>query len=143
VVKTPRRGRVVDVPHRGVFGTTEAVHQGLRALGWQRNTSLVERFTLSRRQHVAAMGRRTSLLCKGEAGLRPQWGLSPVSYTFCLPHASFRQALAEPIPTHGSGSSKVGRPGTPAMAASLTVQVGGLRDGLMCRVPPWPQPQTV
>jgi hypothetical protein len=32
----------------------------------------VERFNLSLRQHVAAIGRRTSTLCKGEAGLRQQ-----------------------------------------------------------------------
>jgi hypothetical protein len=60
-----------------------------------------------------------------------------------LPHVSLRQALAEPIPTNGSGSAKVWRPRTPAMAAGLTDQIWSLREVLMFRVPPWPQTQTV
>jgi len=35
------------------------------------------------------------------------------------------------------------RPCTPAMAAGLTDQVWSLREVLLFRVPPWPQPQTV
>ena len=126
-----------------VFGTIEAVNQVLSPLGWQINTSLVERFNLSLRQHVAAIGRRTSTLCKGEAGLQPQLALYHVYYNFCLPHASLRQVLAEPTPTNGSGSVKVWRPCTPAMAAGLTDHVWRLREVLLYRVPPWPQPQTV
>ena len=103
----------------------------------------MERFNLSLRQHVAAIGRRTSTLCKGEAGLQQQLALYHVYYNFCLPHASLRQALAEPIPTNGSGSVKVWRPCTPAMAAGLTDHVWSLRAVLLYRVPPWPQPQTV
>jgi hypothetical protein len=143
VVKTTRRRRFVNVTHRVVFGTLAAVNQVLSPLGWQINTSLVERFNLSLRQHVAAIGRRTSTLCKGEAGLLQQLVLYHVYYNFCLPHASLRQALAEPIPTHGSGSAKVWRPWTPAMAAGLTDHVWSLKEVLLYRVPPWPQPQTV
>jgi hypothetical protein len=143
VVKTTRRRRLVDVTHRVVFGTIEAVNQVLSPLGWQINTSLVERFNLSLRQHVAAIGRRTSTLCKGEAGLQQQLALYHVYYNFCLPHASLRQVLAEPTPTNGRGSVKVWRPCTPAMAAGLTDHVWSLREVLLYRVPPWPQPQTV
>ena len=39
------------------------------------------------------------------------------------------------------GAAKVGRPGTPAMAAGLTAPVWSLKEGLGYRVPPWPQPQ--
>jgi hypothetical protein len=60
-----------------------------------------------------------------------------------LPHASLRQALAEPIPTNGSGSTKVWQPRSPAMAAGLTDHVWSLQEVLMFRVPPWPQPQTI
>jgi hypothetical protein len=35
----------------------------------------VERINLSIRQHVAAVGRRVSTLCKGEDGLRQQRAL--------------------------------------------------------------------
>jgi hypothetical protein len=44
---------------------------------------------------------------------------------------------------HGSGSVKVWRPCTPAMAAGLTDRVWSLRVVLLFRVLPWLQPQTV
>src|SRR5437879_9841013 len=47
VVKTVRRRRLVDVPHRVVFGTLEAVQQVLAAGGWQIQTAFVERLNLS------------------------------------------------------------------------------------------------
>jgi hypothetical protein len=123
VIKTTRRRRLGGVTHRVVFGTIETVHEVLRPLGWHINTSLVERVNLSLRQHVAAIGRRTSTLCKGEAGLR--------------------QPLAEPISTHGRGSAKLWGPCTPAMGAGLTNHIWSLKEVLLFRVPPWPQPQTV
>jgi len=67
-IKTVRRRRLVRVSHRVVFGTLEAVQQGLAAPGWQINTACVERVNLSIRQHVAAVGRRVNTLCKHEAG---------------------------------------------------------------------------
>src|SRR5215470_8861928 len=66
VIKTTRRRRLVRVSHRVVFGTFEAVQQVLAACGWQINTAFVERLNLTLRQHVAAVGRRVSTLCKGE-----------------------------------------------------------------------------
>src|SRR6516165_5180423 len=64
VVKTVRRRRLVDVQHRVVFGSLEAVKHVLAPLGWHINTAFVERLNLSIRQHVAAVGRRVSTLCK-------------------------------------------------------------------------------
>ena len=141
VVKTTRRRRLVEVQHRVVFGTREAVNHVLAPLGWQINTSFVERVNLSIRQHVAAIGRRVRTLCKGEAGLRQQLTLYHVYYNFCLPHASLRQALPQPEPTHGTGSVRQWRPQTPAMVAGFTDHVWTLREILMYRVPPWPPPQ--
>jgi hypothetical protein len=115
----------------------------LAACGWQINTSFVERLNLSLRQHVAAIGRRTSTLCKGEEGLRQQLALFHVYHNFVLPHASLRQPLLVSEPTNGSGSAKVWRPCTPAMAAGLTDHVLDLKEVLMFRVPPWPQPLVV
>ena len=69
--------------------------------------------------------------------------LCQVYHNFGLPHGSLRQALAAPMPTHGTGSAKGWRPCTPAMAAGLTDHVWSLREVLRLRVPPWPQPQTV
>jgi hypothetical protein len=84
VVKTVRRRRLVRVRHRVVFGTLEAIQQVLAACGWQINTAFVERINLTLRQHVAAVGRRVSTLCKGEDGLRQQLALYHTYYNFCL-----------------------------------------------------------
>jgi len=141
VVKSYRRRRLVGVTHRVVFGTKLAVEQVLAAWGWTINTAFVERLNLDIRQRVAAIGRRVNTLCQGETGLRDQLALFQVSHNFVLPHASLREALAEPIPTNGRGSAKVWRPCTPAMAAGLTDHVWSLKEVLLSRVPPWPQPQ--
>lgn len=143
VVKQYRRKRVVGVKHRVVFGTREAVEHVLAACGWKINTSFVERLNLDIRQRVAAVGRRVNTLCQSADGVQQQLALCHVYYNFCLPHASLRQPLAKPMPTNGSGSAKVWRPCTPAMAAGLTGHVWSLREVLLYRVPPWPQPQSV
>jgi hypothetical protein len=143
VVKTVRRRRLVDVQHRIVFGTLGAVQQVLAAPGWQINTAFIERLNLTIRQHVAAVGRRVSTLCKGEDGVRRQLALYHMYYNFCLPHASVRHPLLQAEPTHGTGSAKRWQPWTPAMAAGLTDHVWTLREVLLFRVPPWPQPAEV
>ena len=141
VIKTMRRRRIVEVKHRVVFGTKSAVDQVLSVWGWQINTSFVERLNLSLRQRVAAIRRRSATSCKGEDGLRHQLALFQAYHNFALPHASLRQALTEPVATHRGGSAKQWRPCTPAMAAGLTDRVWSLREILLFRVPPWPQPQ--
>src|SRR6266446_325596 len=143
VVKTVRRRRLVRVRHRVVFGSLEAVNHVLAPLGWHINTAFVERINLSIRQHVAAVGRRVSTLCKGEDGLRQQLVVFQVYYNMCLPHASLRQPLPQPVPTNGAGSATLWRPCTPAMAAGLTDHVWTLREVLLFRVPPWSQPAGV
>jgi hypothetical protein len=143
VVKTSRRRRLVRVSHRVVFGTLSGVKHVLASRGWQINTAFIERVNLTIRQHVAAVGRRVIALCKGERGLRQQLALYHVYYNFYLPHASLRQPLPLPEPTHGTGSAKIWRPCTPAMAAGLTDHVWSLREVLLFRVPPWPQPVEV
>jgi hypothetical protein len=143
VVKTVRRRRLVRVRHRVVCGALEAVNHVLAPRGWHSNTAFVERLNLSIRQHVAAVGRRGSTLCKGEDGLRQQLALYQVYDNFCLPHASVRQPLPPPEPTNGTGSATQWRPWTPAMAAGLTDHVWTLREVVLYRVPPWPQPAGV
>ena len=93
VVKTVRRRRLVDVTHRVVFGSLEAVKHLLAPRGWHINTAFVERINLTIRQHVAAVGRRVSTLCKGEDGLLQQLAVCHCYYNFCLPHASVRLPL--------------------------------------------------
>jgi len=122
-IKTVRRRRLVRVRHRVVFGSLEAVNHLLAPLGGHINTAFVERINLTIRQHVAAIGRRVTTLCKGEEGVRQQLALYHVYDNFCLPHASLRQPLQQPVPTHSTGSAKQWRPCTPAMAAGLTDRV--------------------
>jgi transposase-like protein len=143
VLKTVRRRRLVRVSHRVVFGTLEAVNAVLAPHGWHSHTAFVERINLTIRPHVAAVGRRGSPLCKGADGLHQQWAVFHCYSNFCLPHASLRLPLPQPESTHGSGAATQWRPRTPAMVAGLTDHVWTLREVLMFRVPPWPQPARV
>jgi IS1 family transposase len=141
VVKSYRRRRIVGGTHRVVFGTRLAIEQILAGCGWRINTAFVERLNLDIRQCVAAIGRRVNTLYQGEAGVRDQLALFHVYHNFVLPHASLRQRLPLPEATSGSGSAKVWRPCTPAMAVGLTDHVWSLKEVLLYRGPPWPQPQ--
>ena len=144
VVKTVRRRRLVGVTHRVVFGTLEAVQQVLAACGWQINTAFVER---AQPHHPPACGRGRATgqhAVQGRGRLAAAAGACITStHNFCLPHASLRQPLPQPEPTHGTGSAKRWQPRTPAMAAGLTDHVWTLREVLLFRVPPWPQPAGV
>lgn len=91
VVKTVRRRRLVRLSHRVVFGTLAAVHDVLAPCGWQINTAFVERINLTIRQHVAAVGRRVSTLCKDEDGLRQQLALYHASIHLDLEMASWER----------------------------------------------------
>jgi IS1 family transposase len=143
VIKRMRRRRIVEVKRQVVIGTQAAVDRVLAPCGWQINTSFIERLNLSLRQRVVAIRRRSASPCKSGDGLSHQLVLFQVYHNFVLPHASLRQALAEPIATNGSGSAKLWQPRSPAMAAGLTDHVWTLKEVLMFRVPPWPQTQTV
>jgi hypothetical protein len=122
-----------------VFGTQLAIEQVLAACGWTINTAFIERLNLDIRQRVAAVGRRVNTLCRGEESLRDQLVLFQTYHNFVVPHTSLRQPLPVTEATNG-GSAKVWRPCTPAMAAGLTDHVWTLREVLLFRVPPWPQP---
>jgi hypothetical protein len=139
VVKSYRRRRLVGVKHQVVFGARETIESMLAKRGWKINTAFIERLNLDLRQHVAAIGRQVNTLCKHEAGLRQQLALFHTYHNFVLPHASLCLPLSDTI--HGTGSVKRWQQRTPAMAAGLTDGVGNLREVLMYRVPPWPQPQ--
>jgi hypothetical protein len=95
------------------------------------------------RQRVAAVGRRVTTLCQGEDSLQHQLVVFHAYHNFILPHARLRQPLLVPEPTHGTGSAKRWRPCTPAMAAGLTDHAWTLREVMLFRVPPWPQPQAL
>jgi len=122
-----------------VFGTSEAIHSTLRALGQKINTAYIERVNRTIRAHVPGLGRREEGLAKTEAGLRRRGVLFIGYYNLCLPHTSLREPLPRPIPTKGNGSAKKWQPRTPAMAADLTDHVWSVAEFLLFRVPPWRQ----
>ena len=122
-----------------MFGTREAIEQTLATRGWKITTAFVERLNLDFRQHIAAIGRWVNTLCKHEAGWRPRLALFQTYHTVVLFHASLRLALSNV--THGTAAVKRWQQRTPALAAGLTNRVWSLREVLMFRVPPWPQPQ--
>ena len=72
--------------------------------------------------------------------LRQQLALFQTYHNFVLPHASLRLPLPELDTICETGSIKRWQPRTPAMAAGLTDHVWSLRDVLLYRVPPGPQP---
>ncbi|MGE3541606.1 MAG: hypothetical protein AB7N91_29775 [Candidatus Tectimicrobiota bacterium] len=141
VVKFYRRRRIVGVKHRVIFGAAETIAAILAKRGWTIKTSFVERLNLDFRQHGAAIGRRVNTRCKHEAGLRQQLAIFHTYHNFVLPHASLRVPRPEVI--QGTQSIQRWQQRTPAMAAGLTDRVWSLREVLMYRVPPWPQPAGV
>src|SRR5262249_43818119 len=143
VVKQYRRKRMVGMQPRVVFGPMGAIAQVLSVCGWKINMAFVERLNRDIRQRVAAIGRRVNTLGQSEDGLQHQLAVFHAYNNFVLPHTSLRQPLRVSKATKGSGSAKVWRPCTPAMAAGLTDHVWTLQEVLMFRVPPWPQSQAV
>lgn len=144
VVKKRVKGRVVSVSHRVIYGSLDAITTVLtNSVGQVINTAFIERFNLSLRQHVPALGRKVMSLAKGERGLSRQLTLVQAYYNFCLPHFALRLPLPQPVPTKGNGSLKVWQPRTPAMAASITNHVCRLEELLLFRPPPWQQPVAV
>jgi len=116
---------------------------GRAACGDKIKTAWVERLHRDRRQRGAAGGRRVHTRCQGQDDFQEQLGLFQGAHPFVLPPASCRPALAEPIPTQGSGAAKGWRPGTPAMAAGLTEHVWPRKEGRRVRGPPGPHPHAV
>jgi hypothetical protein len=72
VVKTVHQRRLVRVRHKVVSGTLATVEQVLTMRGWHINTAFIEPINLAMRQHLAAVGRRVTTLCKEEDGLQPR-----------------------------------------------------------------------
>jgi len=135
VRKRRARHKIVEVSTQVVFGTSEAIHSTLRALGQKINTAYIERVNRTIRAHVPGLGRREEGLAKTEAGLRRRGVLFIGYYNLCLPHTSLREPLPRPIPTKGNGSAKKWQPRTPAMAADLTDHVWSVAEFLLFRVP--------
>ena len=138
VVKHRRRGRVVKVTTKVVFGSEEAVQSRLVASSASQtiNTSFVERNNLTCRQCNGGLSRKVLSFSKELTWLEKHLWLTLAYYHFVLPHDSLKRPLPQPQPTRGSGSPKKWKPITPAMAAGITDHIWTMEELLTYRVPP-------
>jgi transposase-like protein/IS1 family transposase len=111
VHKTRKKGRVVDVVRRVVFGTAAAVQAALERSGVSRtvNTSFVERYHGTDRNRNARKARKTACFSKDWWVHRAVTFFTMYSYNFCWPVRSLR--------------TEAGQERTPAMAARLADHV--------------------
>jgi len=120
VEKVRKKGRVVEIMRRVVFGTMAAVATALAGSRVSRsiNTSFIERQNLTDRHHNARKSRKTYRFSKDWRFHEAATYFTMYSYNFCWPVRTLR----EPI---------VGgrwRRRTPAMAAGLTDHVWSMTE---------------
>jgi IS1 family transposase len=135
VHKERKKGRVVSVTTKVIYGSKDKIEALLEPLGQKINTSFVERVNLTMRHLVSRLHRKTLCFSKKREYLVYHLHLALAYYHFARHHASLRVKLPEPIPTRGDGSPKKWQQRTPAMAAGLTDHRWSLRELLMCPVP--------
>jgi len=116
VHKTRKRGRVVDVMRRVIFGTAAAVEAALVNSGASRtvNTSFVERHNGTDRNRNARKVRKTYCFSKDWWVHRAVTFFTMYSYNFCWPVRTL--------------TTRVGEARTPAMMAKLTDHVWTLAE---------------
>ena len=139
VVKERKRGHVVNVTTRIVYGSQEQIQRALHdsPVSTTINTSGVERNNLTVRQHSRRLGRTVNAFSKDRDYLAHQLTLAFAYYHFVIPHRSLRQRLPKPIPTKGPRATyKKWREVTPAMATALTDHVWTMDELLSFHVPP-------
>ena len=120
VEKVRKRGRVVEILTRVVFGTMAAVAAALKGSRVSRsiNTSLVERQHLTDRHHNARKSRRTYRFSKDWHYHEAATYFTLHSYNFCWPVRTLRE----------SADDGRWRRRTPAMAAGLTDHVWSISE---------------
>ena len=119
VHKLRRKGRVVKVTIRRVFGTARQVARALArsAISTHVNTSVVERFNATVRQHNSRKARKVYAFSKElEQHVAMSW-FATAYYNFCRPHLGLR------LREDGRWRAR-----TPAMAAGITDHVWSIRE---------------
>jgi IS1 family transposase len=138
VVKHRRKGRVVNITEKIVFGTQSMLQAYLDRSPVSRhlNTAFVERHNGTMRHQNRRFTRKTISFSKKDDCMERQLHLSLGYCHFCRAHAGLRQEIIPPLPTKGSGSPKKWRQVTPAMASGVTDHQWTLQELLTFRVPP-------
>ena len=129
VVKHRRKGRVVSISTRVVFGEEEEIEKCLDASPVSRsvNISFIERNNLTLRQHSRRLTRKTNGFSKDITKLEAQLYLALGYYHFVKEHFGLRQESKD------NGKKWLQR--TPAMAAGITDHIWNTRELLIYRVP--------
>ncbi len=114
VVKHRKKGRVVSITSRVVFGTQRAVRAKLKQspVSQAINTSFVERNNLPMRHHNRRLVRKTIAFSKKQERLEQQLYLSFAYYHFVKPHLGLRVKRKSKTRKHQNR--------TPMMAAGIT-----------------------
>ena len=138
VVKHRRKGRVVEVAKKVVFGTAAMLQAYLdrSPVSQHLNTAFVERQNGTMRHQNRRFTRKTLAFSKKEDWMERQLHLSLGYYHFCWAHGGLREEIIPPLPTKGTGSPKKWRQVTPAMAIDITDHKWTLKELLTFRVPP-------
>ena len=126
VVKHRKRGHIVDISIRIVFGTKKAVKAKLKQSPVSRhiNTSFVERNNLTMRHHNRRLVRKTISFSKKRERLEKQLHLAFAYYHFVKPHLGLRQEIMD--------KNKKYQNQTPAMFAGITDHIWTMPE-LFCR----------
>jgi len=138
VVKHRRKGRVVSITEKIVFGTQAMLDAYLdrSSVSQHLNTAFVERHNGTMRHQNRRFTRKTISFSKENYWMERQLHLSLGYYHFCWAHGGLRQKIAPPIPTKGSGSPKKWQQVTPTMAIGVTDHQWTLKELLNFRIPP-------
>lgn len=129
VVKHRRKGRVVSISTKVIFGKQEEIETLLKASPVSKsvNTSFIERNNLTLRQYSRRLGRKTNGFSKDISKLEAQLYLALGYYHFVKEHFGLRQESTD--------NSKKWLQRTPAMAAGITDHIWSTRELLIYRVP--------
>ena len=114
-----RKGRVVKVAIRRVFGTARQLAHALArsTVSAHMNTSFVERFNATVRQHNSRKARQVYTVSKTFEPHQAMSWFATAYYNFCRPHLGLR------IQEDGRWHAR-----TPAMAAGISSHVWSLRE---------------
>jgi IS1 family transposase len=114
VVKRRKKGRVISITSRVVFGTEKAVAAKLKQspVSQAINTSFVERNNLTMRHHNRRLVRKTIAFSKKQERLEQQLHLSFAYYHFVKPHLGLR--------VKAKSKTKKYQNRTPMLAAGIT-----------------------
>jgi len=129
VVKHRRKGRVISITTKVIFGKEQEVKELLQASPVSKsvNISFVERNNLTLRQHSRRLGRKTNGFSKDISKLEAQLYLALGYYHFVKEHFGLRGESKD--------NNKKWVQRTPAMAAGITDHIWSTRELLIYRVP--------